>query len=596
MNRHPPPHLHHPPPRLPHPTPRPLAALLAAAILAAPALPAGSTPQHPRAGASEHDARQVFAERIEVRVVNLEAVVVDKDDRRVGGLASGHFRLRVDGKEVPIEFFTEIAEGHSVEKPAAGADGARPSATAAPAGVEPGQAVGTNILLFVDDYLTFRPADRNLVLDKIGEQLAKLSPDDRMAIVSFNGRDLDVLADWTASGDVLAQAIEKEKARRPRGLTTRSVVRDGDQNRQVTGPAAARAGTEDSIGGLGPEGLTDENGLPLDLCSRIRRYEERLHRVVLGATATLRGFSRPPGRRVMMLLSGGWPQSARDYLAGGDQAPEAALRCHDEGPRLYQPIYATANLLGYTLYPVDVPQAATGGLSAETGGGTAADPRFGIESTAVDADFQLHATLERLGAETGGKALLGGARLDALARVVDDTRSYYWLGFTPSWQGDDREHKIELTATQPGLKVRSRAGFQDLSRSTEVSVMVESALLFDNPPGIKPLEVRLGTPGRGKNPQVPVEVVIPMDEVTMLPEGDHYVAHLELRIAVLDESGDQNEIAVIPVELKGPAPPPGSHAVYDSAVKLRRERHDLVISLYDPLSDTLLAAKTRFEP
>ena len=87
-----------------------------------------------------------------------------------------------------------------------------------------------------------------------------------------------------------------------------------------------------------------------------------------------------------------------------------------------------------------------------------------------------------------------------------------------------------------------------------------------------------------------------MDEVTMLPEGDHYVAHLELRIAVLDESGDQNEIAVIPVELKGPAPPPGSHAVYDSAVKLRRERHDLVISLYDPLSDTLLAAKTRFEP
>ena len=34
-----------------------------------------------------------------------------------------------------------------------------------------------------------------------------------------------------------------------------------------------------------------------------------------------------------------------------------------------------------------------------------------------------------------------------------------------------------------GLKVRSRDGFSDLSRETEVTMMVESDLLFGDPPG-----------------------------------------------------------------------------------------------------------------
>lgn len=108
--------------------------------------------------------------------------------------------------------------------------------------------------------------------------------------------------------------------------------------------------------------------------------------------------------------------------------------------------------------------------------------------------------------------------------------------------------------------------------------------------------MRLGTPGKGKNPRVPVEVVIPMDAVTMLPEAGRFVARLELRVAALDESGDRNELAVVPVVLEGQEPPPGSHAIYALEVKLRRERHDVVVSLYDPLSDTLLVAKARFDP
>jgi VWFA-related protein len=567
----------------PIPLRRALAALVAALVAAAAASPAAA-----QGGRREPAAKpETFAERIEVRVVNLEAVVVDRDGQRIPGLAPGDFRLRVDGREVPIEFFTEIREGLAEAGPGAASGAA--AATAPPSGVEPGRPVGTSYLVFVDEYLTFRRSDRDLVLAELADDLAQLGAADRMAIVAFDGRRLEMLANWTGSQTQLARALETARARPLRGLQTRAEVREVVGGLERVEPSVpALTDNSSPLGGEGPRGLTDERGVPLDLCPRIERFEKQLHKAVLAATATLRSFARPPGRRVMLLLSGGWPSSVRDYLGGG-VAPESAGRCHQEGPKLYRPLYETANLLGYTLYPVDLPGPETAAVSASQRG-------LAGDNAGVNAVFEVHGTLLRLADETGGEAMIDGARSTALARVADDTRSYYWIGFTPEWKGDDREHEVDLEVLRPGAKVRARKGFQDLSRATEVSFMVESALLFEDLPGAHPLEVRLGPAGKGRLPLVPLEVVIPMDLVTMLPRGDHYAAELELRVAVLDESGDQNEIAVVPVKLEGPKPPPGARAVYATAVKLRREAHDLVVSLYDPLADTVLAAKRRFEP
>jgi hypothetical protein len=52
----------------------------------------------------------VLDETIDVRVVNIEAVVTDASGQRVRGLSAGDFRLLVDGQEVPVEYFTEVEE------------------------------------------------------------------------------------------------------------------------------------------------------------------------------------------------------------------------------------------------------------------------------------------------------------------------------------------------------------------------------------------------------------------------------------------------------------------------------------------------------
>ena len=58
-------------------------------------------------GAQEAPSPPPFGEVIDVRIINLEAVVVDKSGVRVGGLAPEDFSLHVDGKPVSIDYFTE---------------------------------------------------------------------------------------------------------------------------------------------------------------------------------------------------------------------------------------------------------------------------------------------------------------------------------------------------------------------------------------------------------------------------------------------------------------------------------------------------------
>jgi len=98
-----------------------------------------------------------FSEVVDVRVINLE-VVVSRGGQRVSGLGATDFRLLVDGEEVPIEYFSEVASGRVVaesQSTAASAAGPR-----VPLALTPGEAVGNRYLVFIDDDFSL-PSTRN---------------------------------------------------------------------------------------------------------------------------------------------------------------------------------------------------------------------------------------------------------------------------------------------------------------------------------------------------------------------------------------------------------------------------------------------------
>ena len=132
-----------------------------------------------------------------------------------------------------------------------------------------------------------------------------------------------------------------------------------------------------------------------------RLVADQVERVTMAAASTARGFAAPPGRKVMMLLSGGWPFDPVRFAV--DNPRRAAIEPGiDAGADLYRPLTDTVNLLGYTLYTVDLAgNQATGFDGSLVRAAELESPR----TLSYDREQELHASLEYLARETGGRAL-----------------------------------------------------------------------------------------------------------------------------------------------------------------------------------------------
>ena len=523
-----------------------------------------------------------FSEIVDVRVVNLEVVVTDKAGVPVRGLNAGQFTLLVDGEEVPIEFFSEVLGGRTV-KPAEGAAGATVPGLRA---VEPGGRVGTSYLLFIDNFFSL-PTDRNGVLRSIADSIF-LGPEDRMAIVSFDGRNLEMLTTWSQDDVELRRVISRSLGDPAHGLQRLVERRQFDFDRVLEASAAvfAAAGDQDPF--------ASRNYLDPNERFHVTRLSEQVERSVAAAAATLRSFAMPPGRKVMLLLSGGWPLLPAEFLIN-DLDRFIIDREVLSGEPLYRPLVDTANLLGYTIYPVDVPGLSGDVITAEV---SQAAPLGAVGTTSLGGstflrETDVHATLRYLARETGGQAMINADRVRAFENVVRDTRSYYWLGFTPARDWDDRRHDVEIRTSNPDLRLRARQGFLDSSRRREASMAVESALLFGSPSGEALLQVVFGEPrpaGRGKI-EVPIEVLVPLDQLTFLPAANGLRAETELRLAVMDENGGRAPIPVVPLGFDASGTPPaGVFGRFETTVKMRRMQHRVVVAIHDLASGRILSA------
>jgi hypothetical protein len=264
-----------------------------------------------------------------------------------------------------------------------------------------------------------------------------------------------------------------------------------------------------------------------------------------------------------------------------------------EGYSLLDPLIDTANLLGYTLYPVHLAEKAW--LQA---GGEAQNPSGGSGGDTINFSLA-QSSLVLTARQTGGRLLMPGNN-NYLKRVAEDTRSYYWLGFTHEG-GEMRRFDLEVQALRPGVEVRSRSSYVPLSRSARVSMEVESAVLTGDMTGLGKLDVSLGRPVRTTSRravQVPVSLRIPMRDILLLEEGGHQVAHLELRTASIDMDGGRSLVAKVPldIQIQGEAPAADGYLEHEIQLGMRNLPQHLLISLHDVASGKTLAARVPFEP
>jgi VWFA-related protein len=478
---------------------------------------------------------QVFSESLDVRVVNVESVVTDSRGNRVPGLGAADFRLLVDGKEVPIEYFTEVSAGTSL--------GARAGATATAKGPEveapipAGEAVGRRYLVFVDDAFSLVGA-RNELLSKIERDLALLKGEDEMAVLAFDGKRLDVLADWTADAKALAAALGRARQRPAFGHQALSHSRSLDEDYDLLYLAAETADVDVK---------NDRSYLDNRISPEVRTM---MGRVAATAASSLRAFPAPPGRKVMMMVSAGWAMAV--------------------GPQLFSPLLQAANRLGYTLYPVDAAMSDVKGVKL----------------------------LDALAARTGGRVVSSAAN-DALRQVVDDTSSYYWLGFTPTWKADERPHPIVVELRRAGLTARARKDFADQSQRAESVQKAESVLLFGGDKANRRLIVELGAATKtGRHEvEVPITLGVPVEALLLLPGSKGYGAEAPLAVAAEDREGGRADLPPlkIRVEVKE-VPKKGTFARFQTKLKLRDAAQHLVFTVHDAVNGEAIWGEAEYVP
>ncbi|HEY2434826.1 MAG TPA: VWA domain-containing protein [Vicinamibacterales bacterium] len=121
---------------------------------------------------------------------------------------------------------------------------------------------------------------------------------------------------------------------------------------------------------------------------------------------------------------------------------------------------AAATRGNISVYTVDPRGLASGMEDAIEIGGMPADGS--INSTQLVDEMRLeHDSLHTIAEETGGFAVLNqNDYADAFGRILEDSSSYYVIGYYPTNdKHDGRFRNVTVTVNRPGLKVRTRRGY-----------------------------------------------------------------------------------------------------------------------------------------
>jgi len=371
--------------------------------------------------------------RITTNLVQVDAVVTDKNGKIVTDLKPDEIEIYEDGHKQKITNFSYFQAEPANTEPAAKSPAPDKTAVAPPVPVtrlRP-EDVRRTIALVVDDLgLSWESIYyvRRALKKFVDEQM---QPGDLVAIIRTSG-GIGALQSFTSDKRQLYAAIERVKwnAIGRSGISAFAPIERPSGNQAIDEANAEANETREDMFAVG----------------------------TLGAISyVVKGLKELPGRKSILLVSDGFRIYKFDDPRRDFMALERLRRLVDEAGR--------ASVVIYTMN-------ATG---LQTLGLTAADDLTGRDASQIEeqmtnrrhAAYETQEGLDYLAHETGGMAIRNTNDLSSgIKRVLADQKGYYLIGYRPdSGTFDPRTgrrtfHKLSLKVTRPGkFTVRMRNGF-----------------------------------------------------------------------------------------------------------------------------------------
>ncbi len=365
----------------------------------------------------------------DVELVAIEVTVVDGKSLPVQGLGAGDFEVTISGrprrvlKAEWLTYGTERVTGSG----SAVADPGNPAA--APAAPPPPQ---RKYVIAIDEG-SFQPAAVIAAKTAAAKFIDKLRPDDYVGVYAYpTGKaNMALTQDHAAVKKVLADvnAIRHEPVSQFH-LTAGEITDIANGDKEVLGTVTQRE-CEGGVPNCPQQVATEANGLAGYL-------EMDVTRSVDGLRGLLRGLARVPGRKVLVLVSGGLISS--DRVVGRRVSSGSTIRTltHDA---------AAANL---ELYVLHLDWSFLESFAAEGN----------VLATSYYRNSDLAATgLEIMAGELGGDVTrVRGTSPDfAFNQVLSKTSAYYLLGVEPADEDrDGKAHPIKVKVKRRGVEVLAR--------------------------------------------------------------------------------------------------------------------------------------------
>jgi VWFA-related protein len=418
---------------------------------------AQNPPTRPQAADSPQPEEVI---RINVNLVQVDAVVTDAQGKLVENLKKEDFEIRQDGKPQVITNFSYIdtRPGQPVAPPPPPAKGKKPVNNAAappPVPVRANQARRTFALVVDDLALAAEnvPAVRS-TLEKFVDR--EMQPGDIAAVIR-TGSGMGALEQFTSDKRVLHLAIDR-----------------------IHFNVFGRVGVSSFGGGGGLRGLSA-------MAAADRR--SNLNAASLQAiTTVVNGLKDLPGRKTLILFS----EDLR-IMSGGSVDP----RAQDELKRLTD----AAGRAAVVISSIDPRGLQTFALTASDHPRNAAQGR-GIPMQRSSQMFASQDGMFMLARATGGTFTHDQNDFPAAVhRIVEASNGYYLIGYRPAATtfdpktGQFRFHNISVRVKRPGFEVRTRTGFignQDAPRpARELTPQAELLHALMAPFGSRSLHVRM---------------------------------------------------------------------------------------------------------
>ena len=426
-----------------------LSLMLAAGALAQTQTPTPTTPAAP-----EPDDEII---RITTELVQVDAVVLDKNDQPITDLRLEDFEVSDNGRKQELQFmeFVSVEAPRRAEGALRLASGVTAPAADAAAPRELTARDLKRVIAFVVDDVTIPPGDmvnaRKMLLDFVDN---KMGEGDLVAVIrTVGGKGL--LEQFTNDKQILRRAVSQLGVR----TIPPYLAFGGDEPGRVTGvpqPLQDVAGVSAATAGQTVESSAEFEG-PGEGTNQVPRGFLTLS-VANEVVSSLREI---PGRKNLVLLSGGIP--LYEMTLNGSVQADLSLT--------FNLLTDNAIRSGVVINTMDVrglktPAADFSGTAAKSalGGGTFAGSD---ENTAGRVDNRLIVgnpvetlTLSSLAGTTGGIAVQNSNSFAAgLERVLQRGRAYYRLAYRPSAAFDNKFHKVEIKVRRGGAKVYRAEGY-----------------------------------------------------------------------------------------------------------------------------------------